>query len=89
VKSLVTEDYIACFRRLPDDVKSLARKNYKLWLANPGHPGLQFKRIGNREPVYSVRVGIGWRALGLLEGDTATWFWIGSHAEYDKLITSM
>jgi hypothetical protein len=56
-----------------------------MWRDNPAHPGLQFKRIHNQEDVYSVRVGIGWRALGLLEGDTISWFWIGSHAEYDKL----
>jgi hypothetical protein len=36
--------------------------------------------------MYSIRVGKGWRALGLLDGDTITWFWIGSHAEYDRLI---
>jgi hypothetical protein len=36
--------------------------------------------------VYSVRVGIGWRALGLLEGDTVIWFWVGSHAEYDSIL---
>lgn len=86
MKSRLTDDFVACFRRLPDEVKELARKNYKLWLADPSHPGLQFKRVGKKAPVYSVRVGIGWRALGLLSRDTATWFWIGSHAEYDKLI---
>jgi hypothetical protein len=47
---------------------------------------VQFKQIHGREALYSVRVGLGWRALGLLEGDTMTWFWIGSHAEYDSLI---
>lgn len=86
MKSRITDDFVACFRRLPDEVKSLARKNYRLWLANPRHPGLHFKRIAKKEPIYSVRIGIGWKALGLVEEDTATWFWIGSHAEYQKLI---
>ena len=27
-----------------------------------------------------------WRALGRRDGNTVTWFWIGSHAEYDRLI---
>ncbi len=25
-------------------------------------------------------------ALGLLEADTITWFWIGSHADYERLL---
>ena len=86
MKSQISEDFLACFRRLPDEIKALARKNYKLWRADTSHPSLQFNRVGKTEPVYSVRVGIGWRALGLVEGDTITWFWIGTHAEYDRLI---
>jgi hypothetical protein len=74
---------------LPGEIQLLARKNYKLWVADPHHPSLQFKRVGRKDPIYSVRVGIGWRALGLLDGDTITWFWIGSHAEYDRLISGM
>jgi hypothetical protein len=47
---------------------------------------LHFKRVHATEPLYSVRVGLHWRVLGLLEDDTITWFWIGSHSEYDKII---
>jgi hypothetical protein len=86
VKSLVTEDFVACFRRLPNEIKDVARKNYRLWRENPHHPSLQFKRVNKKEPIYSVRIGIGFRALGLSEGDAITWFWIGSHAEYDQMI---
>jgi len=39
--------------------------------------------------IYSVRVGLGYRALGAMAGDTVTWFWIGSHAEYDKLLDQL
>ena len=53
-----------------------------MWLQNSTHPGLQFKRVHSRESIYSVRVSLGWRVLGLLEGDTIYWFWIGSHADY-------
>jgi hypothetical protein len=53
-----------------------------LWRANPGHPSLSFKRIHQADPVYSLRVSRDYRALG----DTVTWFWIGSHADYDKLL---
>lgn len=84
--SHLTKDFRTCFRQLPDRVKRLARKNYTLWKENPSHPGLEFKLVGKRLPVYSVRVGIGWRALGVKEGHTLIWFWIGSHPEYERLL---
>jgi hypothetical protein len=86
VNSQLTEDFVACFRRLPREIQELARKNYRLWRENPAHPSLQFKRVNKKEPIYSVRVRIGYRAVGLLEENTVTWFWIGPHAEYDHLI---
>ena len=86
MNSRVTEDFLACFAVLPEAIKSQARRAYRRWRQNPSHPGLHFKRVHDREPIYSVRVGRGWRVLGLLEGDTITWFWIGSHAEYDRLL---
>jgi hypothetical protein len=79
------------FRRLqedlPNEVQEQARATYRLRKANPAHPGLDFKRIeGTAEPVWSIRVGLHWRALARVDGDRAVWFWIGSHAEYDRLL---
>ena len=85
--SHLTGDFISCFSALPPRIQRLARKNYRLWKENPSHPGLQFKIVGKRIPVYSVRVGIGWRALGLKIGDAIVWFWIGSHADYERIIS--
>lgn len=86
MNSQLTADFLACFAKLPDTVKEQARRSYQMWRDNPAHPSLHFKRIHGHENIYSVRVGLGWRALGLLEGDTISWFWIGSHAEYDTII---
>lgn len=86
MKSRVTEDFLALFAKLPPEVRLRARKNYRLWQQNPSHPSLQFKRIHSKEPVYSIRVGRRWRALGLPDEDTIYWFWIGSHSEYDGSI---
>jgi len=86
VNSIVTDDFMDCFARLPEEVREQARRAYRLWRANPSHPGLRFKPIRGHAGLYSVRVGRGWRAMGRLEGPTVTWFWIGSHAEYDGLI---
>ena len=87
MNSQLTSDFLACFAKLPEAVREQARSCYRLWCDNPAHPSLHFKKIHGQEGLYSVRVGLGWRALGLLEGDTISWFWIGSHAEYDALIS--
>ncbi|MDE0313451.1 MAG: hypothetical protein OXM61_00995 [Candidatus Poribacteria bacterium] len=86
MNSYLTEDFITYFRRLPEDVKEKARKNYRLWRQDSNHPSLQFKRVHTREPIYSVRIGIDWRALGLREDSGIYWFWIGPHAEYEKML---
>ncbi|HEY0837931.1 MAG TPA: hypothetical protein VGE72_28705 [Azospirillum sp.] len=59
---------------------------YRQWAANPWHPGLQFKQVHATRSIWSARINLGWRALGLREGETVTWFWIGSHDEYERLI---
>ena len=89
MNSYLTEDFLSCFRRLPQNIKEKARKNYRLWRENPNHPSLQFKRVHPREPIYSVRVGIGWRALSLWEDEAVYWFWIGSHTEFDEFLNQL
>jgi len=74
---------------LPAQVQKQAREAYRLWLANPWHPSLQFKRIHSTRPIYSARVGVDWRAVCVRSGDTAIWYFIGSHADYDRLIAML
>jgi hypothetical protein len=38
------------------------------------------------EDIYSARIGLRYRALAVVKGDEAVWYWVGSHAEYDRLI---
>lgn len=71
------------FRELPQDVQKLARENYKLLQADPYHPSLHFKKVGD---YWSVRVGRRYRALATEVDDGMLWGWIGSHAEYDRII---
>lgn len=61
----------------------------KLFAAEPTHPSLRFKQVHQTRPICSARVGLGYRALGVREGEDIVWFWIGSHAEYDRLIDSL
>ena len=73
-------------RRLPARVQSRARAAYRLFLRNPAHPSLRFKLVHPDRPIYSVRIGLAYRALGVREGDVIVWFWIGSHSDYDRLL---
>lgn len=68
------------------EAQRAARKAFRLWLSNPAHPGLQFKKIEGREDLWSARVTDNYRALALREGTEFCWFWIGTHADYDKLL---
>lgn len=63
-----------------------ARTAYALWSDNSDHPSLRFKKVHPKLPIYSVRIDIDWRAVGILEGDTVVWFWIGSHPDYERLL---
>jgi hypothetical protein len=87
--SQITNDFVKLFRQLPPRIQTQARKTYQLWKQHPYHASLDFKRVSNRQPVYSVRVGIGWRVVGIKKDKQIIWFWIGTHAEYDKLITRL
>ncbi len=89
MKSHVTKEFRKRLEKLPQDVQQQAIRGYRLWRTNPHHSSLQFKRVNQRQPIYSVRVGIGYRALGLLEDDTMYWFWIGPHSEYDALLNRL
>jgi hypothetical protein len=84
--SFITDDFIELFGKLPKEIQNKARKSYKKWKENPFHPSIQFKRIHTDEPIWSARISLKWRVLGLLEEDKIYWFWIGSHNDYDNLI---
>ncbi len=68
---------------LPQDVRAVADKNFALLKGDPRHPSLRFKRI---DKVWSVRIGEHYRALGHDVPEGVHWFWIGTHADYDKAI---
>jgi hypothetical protein len=73
------------FDSLPQDIQTIARSNFELLKQNPYHPSLQFKPVKNGA-FRSVRVNLGYRALGVSVDEGVQWFWIGSHADYDKLL---
>ena len=73
----------AAYEKLPRRVRQIADRNYSLLKQDPHHPSLRLKKIGR---FWSVRVGLGHRALAVEAKEGLVWFWIGSHADYDRLI---
>ena len=71
---------------LPREVQLQSRRAYQLFRRNPSHPGLNFKKVDEENNIYSARIGLGYRALGQLDGSEIVWFWIGPHGDYDKLV---
>jgi hypothetical protein len=86
MKSHTTRRFRELFAALPGQAQRQAREAYRLFMQNPAHPGLHFKQVHPKPPTYSARVGISYRAVGVLDGDIVIWFWIGSHADYDRFL---
>lgn len=86
MNSKTTARFRKLFAALPADAQRQVRAAYALFKQNPRHGSLQLKRVSSSDPsLYSARVGAHYRALGILEGDTITWIWVGTHEEYNKL----
>jgi hypothetical protein len=71
-----------CYDELPEPVRALADKQFALLKTDSRHPSLHFKHTGR---FHSVRVGAHHRALAVDVPDGVLWFWIGTHAEYDRI----
>jgi mRNA-degrading endonuclease RelE of RelBE toxin-antitoxin system len=89
MQSRTTEDFRKRLSKLPKDIQERARKNFELWVENPRHPSLQFKKVHPSDPIYSARVSRDYRAVGFKDDDTFVWFWIGPHDEYERLLSRM
>ncbi len=79
------EAFWKLYHALPTGTRAQARQTFRLFLQNPDHPGVRFKKLNSAYPLWSVRFGDGYRAVAHREGETITWLWIGTHQAFDKL----
>jgi hypothetical protein len=84
MKSATLPSFWDAYRELDKSHRLRVKKAYLLWQDDPFHPSLRFKCINQEEDLWSVRVSHSVRALGILGGDTVTWFWIGGHDAYER-----
>jgi hypothetical protein len=80
-----TPDFWYLYRRLPEEVRLLANKNFALLRTDSNHPSLRLKKVGG---FWSARVGLHYRVLARERAEGLVWFWIGHHSEYDQILSS-
>ena len=78
-----TKSFREAYEALPPDTQLLADKSFQLLKSDLKHPSLKFKKV---PAGWAARVGLHYRALAVERPYGFLWFWIGTHAEYDKLI---
>ena len=67
IRSRTTRRFWRLFSDLPLDAQRDAKRAYGLFQSNPAHPGLQFKKLEGEDDIYSVRIGLGYRALAVMK----------------------
>jgi len=71
------------YRQLPDNIRTLADKNFELLRINPHQPSLRLKKV---KQFWSARIGLNYRALAKDRTEGLVWFWIGPHDSYTRFI---
>jgi len=89
MRSRTTDRFRKGLRELPQHVQVRAAIAYARFRVDPNHPSLRFKRVHPAKPIYAVRITRDYRALGVETGGLMVWFWIGSHAAYEQIISGL
>jgi hypothetical protein len=86
LQSSTTPQFWKLFAHLPAEVQDLAVEKYELFKENPFNPSLGFQQKGK---VWTVDIGRSYRAIALRQKDELTWFWIGSHEDYNGILSRL
>ena len=73
------------FNALPSNIQSKVVKKFEYLITIALPPSLQFKKVAGR---WSIRIDLNYRALGKEINGTISWYWVGQHSEYDKILKS-
>ena len=87
--SRTTGGFWKLYDALPEHVQRRAKAAYQRFQQDPFHPGLQFKQVHETQPIYSARISRDYRAVGVRDNTEIIWFWIGSHSDYDNLLSQL
>lgn len=89
MNSKTTERFWKCYTELPTTIRKRAKEAYEQFQIDPYYPSLHFKQVHSSRPIFSVRITKNYRAIGVLQGEDIVWFWIGSHSDYNHLLTQL
>ena len=90
MKSRTRKSFWLDYARLPKSVQARVKVAYRRFNEDPTHPSLQFKQVHSTLPVWSVRISASYRAVGVrTAGDRVVGFFIGTHADYERLLASI
>jgi hypothetical protein len=84
VNSPTTKSFRDALKRLSAKARRQAQKAYEQFTVDPFSPGLNFEEINAQKHIWSALITRNIRALGIRNRDEITWYWIGTHREYDK-----
>jgi hypothetical protein len=87
MKSFTVDSFWESFDKLPENIQETARKKFGIWKENPFHPSLKFKCVNSDYDIWSARITRDYRTLGIMNDNEIVWYWIGSHADYERLLT--
>jgi hypothetical protein len=87
-----TVAFHAMLAALPAHIQAAATAAFGMFLIDPQHPALRSHPLyptkkGQHWPgSISVSVTISYRAIYVVRNGVNLWYWIGSHADYDKFV---
>ncbi len=82
MKHFTTSEFWLHYQHLPEEIRTLADKNFQLLKADPLHSSIRLKKVGE---FWSARVGLHYRALAKNHPEGLLWWWIGPHCAYDQI----
>ncbi|MCB1145085.1 MAG: hypothetical protein KDK54_22770, partial [Leptospiraceae bacterium] len=62
MKSVRNQNFKRLYSNLPKEIQLQANKTFQFWKENRNHPSLHFKKLDNSPEIYSIRIGLNWRA---------------------------
>jgi hypothetical protein len=89
-RNRATKDFLEMYGRLPKDLRKFVYETAIEFDRDPtrstwSHRQLRPNSKGNHIPdSFTVRVTMSYRAIYVLDGEVRVWYWIGTHAEYDR-----
>ena len=85
-----TADFRQQYEQLPANIQKLGVAAFKRFCDDPSHPSLRLHELGDSKRgshlpgSRSVSITRRYRAVYVVKDGVNVWYWVGTHAEYDR-----